>query len=183
MPAFLRSFFRRVALALLLAPATVSAHDANLATYQIRYQAGQWQFELMVPLPGLERSLTARSGGNDLPASGSTAYKEHIVALIKHDFDVRVTGATADGKAVTHVTAGLGRGRLRLDDHMSVFVFEITGMPERVDLLDFRLPGMAENAQQNNILYLVDGEERRRYILNAGNDFSGVDRGFFMPGA
>jgi hypothetical protein len=131
-----------------------NAHDSNIATFQIRHlDDGRWIYEVMTPLYGIDQSLIASSSNKaKLKAipKGSTAYKQRLV------------------------------GKIKLDDHLSVFIFEILGMPENVTQLKFRISNMANNDSQNNILRLIDGAKNKKYLLNHKNNFSGVDKGFFF---
>lgn len=160
------------------------AHDESLATVHIRRSdGGQWQFEIMAPLHALDHAMRAAvltsKADESLPVAGSNAYKEAIAAYVKDGFEVYASGRNSAGQLLESVSLSLGAGRLRLDDHVSLLLFEINGMPAVVEQLEFTLAYMAENPNQNNFLRLIHGKQSKRYILNSQNHFSSVDRGFF----
>lgn len=167
-------------------PALSLAHDSNLATLQIiRLGPDRWVFELKTPLYGLDQSLRAYLEENtgeptDLLA-GSREYKERLVEYIKAEFDVTATGSRASQNAgeVVAVHPTLGAGRLKLDEHQSTLLFEIRGMPEKLEQLAFRFAYMSHNMAQHHMVRLIDGVRSERYILNGSNDFQAVNRGFF----
>lgn len=160
------------------------AHDSNIATFQIRrLETDQWIYEVMAPLYGLDQSMRASSAAKSADISelviGSTAYKQQIVAHIKEGFEVRAISDRPGDQPEQTMQLSLGQGRIKLDDHLSVLIFEIKGMPEMIEQLDFHLGNMSNNEAQNNVLRLIDGERKQRYILNAENGFAGQDIGFF----
>ncbi len=168
-------------------PALSLAHDSHLATLQIiRLGVDRWVFELKTPLYGLDQSLRAyleeRAGEPTELLVGSREYKERLVDYVKAEFDVTATGSTASHNAreVVAVHPTLGRGRLKLDEHQSTLVFEIQGMPEKVEQLAFRFAYMSHNDAQHHMVRLIDGVRSERYILNGSNDFAAVNRGFFL---
>lgn len=159
------------------------AHDSNIATFQIRHlDNGQWVYEVMTPLHGLKQSLRASLVGRDAAVDmspKSAEYKEKLIAHIKQGFDVKAF--SADKNTVKPVKLALGKGKIKLDEHMSVLIFEIKGMPKHIAQLDFHLDNMSNNASQNNLLRLIEGERYKKYLLNEKNDFSASDKGFFDP--
>lgn len=154
------------------------AHDANIATFQIRQlPEGQWLYEVMTPLHNLDESMRNELG-QDAPSDdlNSVEYKQAIVAHIKNGFDVTVNN---DITGVASHALKLGKGRIKLNQHLSVLIFEIQGMPKEVKKLDFKLANRSDNSHQTNIFRLIKGKQTKRYILNQHNDFSGSDLGFF----
>ena len=77
----------------------------------------------------------------------------------------------------SRVKLTLGRGKMSLGNHLSVLSFEIKNMPSTIEALEFTLGIMTKNSR--NILYLIDGDRSKRYVLRKSNDFSGKDEGFF----
>ena len=172
-------------------PALSLAHDSNLATLQIIHLGpDRWVFELKTPLYGLDQSLRAyldaETGEPAELLAGSREYKERLVEYIKAEFDVTATGSSTSqnvGETVT-VHPTLGAGRMKLDEHQSTLVFEIQGMPEKLEQLAFRFAYMSHNDAHHTMVRLIDGVRSQRYILNGSNDFQAVDRGFFrLPDA
>ncbi|MBZ2162089.1 hypothetical protein [Alteromonas stellipolaris] len=161
-----------------------NAHDSNIATFQIRHlDDGRWIYEVMTPLYGIDQSLIASSSDKaklKTISKDSTAYKQRLVAHIKQAFDVKAFSRGEKTQEVIKSQLHLGEGKIKLDDHLSVFIFEILGMPENVTQLNFRISNMANNDSQINILRLIDGAKNKRYLLNHKNNFSGVDKGFFF---
>lgn len=159
------------------------AHDSNIATFHIRHLAdGLWVYELMTPLYGLDMSLReAMKGDTDLPklTKESAEYKKKLISHIKHGFDITAIEYSEDKSATKPIKLSLGEGRIKLNEHQSVFIFEIKGMPKDVIQLDFRLANMSNNDSQNNLLRLIDGQKTKKYLLNQSNDFSGQNIGFF----
>lgn len=159
------------------------AHDSNIATFHIRHMADDlWVYELMTPLHGLDTSLReAMKGDTGLAnlAQESTEYKQKLITHIKIGFDVSAMEYSEDKSATKPVKLSLGKGRIKLNEHQSVFIFEIKGMPKDVMQLDFRLASMSNNDSQNNLLRLIDGQKTKKYLLNQSNDFSGQSIGFF----
>ncbi|WP_218419849.1 hypothetical protein [Alteromonas lipotrueae] len=138
---------------------------------------------MMTPLYGIDQSLIASSNVKaKLKAipKDSAEYKQRLVAHIKQAFDVKAFSRGEKPQEVTTSQLRLGQGKIKLDDHLSVFIFEILGMPENVMQLKFRISNMANNDSQNNILRLIDGAKNKKYLLNHKNNFSGVDKGFFF---
>lgn len=181
---------RVFALALLLlgcVPGLAIAHDSSVATLQLIHLANdKWLFEMKTPLYGLDQALrreldeSAGESAGLLP--GSREYKERLVAYVKQGFEVTATAPSGetDEVGLVEVQPQLGAGRLKLNDHQSVLMFEIQDMPNAVEALEMRFGYMSHNMAQHNILRLVDGERSRRYILNVDNAFGAVDRGFFL---
>lgn len=161
---------------------TASAHDANFAAIKIiRQPTNTWTFELQTPLEGLDQSMRqfneerARDLG-DLTA-GNTRYKELIVEYVKATFELD-SNIVGDDESPSP-KAVLGPGRIKLGDHVSVLIFNIENMPDEVSDLTLRMPFMASNPGQHNILWLIDGERSQRYVLNADNEFTVVDAEFY----
>ena len=170
-------------------PDLAVAHDSNLATLQvIHVESDQWVFELKTPLYGLDQSL--RKYLEDETAepvsliAGSREYKERLVEYIKAGFDVTTRGVdnVESGREVVSTRPSLGVGRLKLDDHMSILLFEIEDMPEVVEELEISFRYMSNNDAQHNIVRLIDGSRSQRYILNSSIGFAAVDSGFFLHG-
>ena len=189
---FLEAFFQRshivrlllLGIVLLGIPVTSNAHDSNLAAMQIRKLEHQvWVYEVMTPLYSLDQSMRSFNADRAEQVAaievGSIEYKQEIVAHIKQGFNIQVSGFDTDGNAVTSRELSLGQGRISLGDHLSTLIFEIKGMPERVDELSFYLNNMSNNPKQTNLLRLIEGDRQTRYSLHSENNFSGVDRGFF----
>lgn len=170
-------------------PDLAVAHDSNLATLQvIHVESDQWVFELKTPLYGLDQSLRKyledETGEPVSLIAGSREYKERLVEYIKAGFDVTTRGVdnVESGREVVSTRPSLGVGRLKLDDHMSILLFEIEDMPEVVEELEISFRYMSNNDAQHNIVRLIDGSRSQRYILNSSNGFAAVDSGFFLHG-
>jgi hypothetical protein len=153
------------------------AHDANLATFQIR-QVGeqQWMYEVMTPLYNLDKSLRASEKNIPTADVNNLKYKQKIIAHIKQGFNVKATSLKSTASAVQLT---LGEGRVKLDDHLSVLIFKINGMPKTIKQLDFSLKTMSENVVYNNIFRIIKGDKNERYLLNVDNNFSGRVTDFF----
>ena len=169
---------------LILMSATLShAHDINIATFQIRHLDNDlWVYEVMTPLYGLDQSLKSfvdDSAKWSALAKGSTEYKEQLVAYLKSGFRVQASTEKSEKQLPISSKLTLGKGKIKLDDHLSVFIFEIKGMPKKVAQLDFEISHMSKNASQYNVLRLIDGDQSKKYILNSKNIFSASDKGFF----
>jgi hypothetical protein len=161
-----------------------AAHDNNIATFQIRrIGSTQWVYEVMTPLYGLDQSMRASmtntTENNAELVVGSTEYKEKIVAHIKEGFKVTATNNSVDDKTKQTVQLTLGQGRIKLNDHLTILIFEIKGMPTSVEQLNFHLTNMSNNQSQNNMLRLIDGQRSQHYVLNKSNQFTAQDNGFF----
>jgi hypothetical protein len=150
------------------------AHDANMATFQIRQTAEQeWMYEVMTPLYNLDRSARAINKTLSPADIKSIQYKQEIIAYIKQGFDVKVSGYDAKKAAVNAAGLTLGRGRIKLDDHLSVLIFKIKGMPETVKEIDFQITNMSEYLKHNNLFRIIKGNKNKHYLLNKENNFSG----------
>jgi len=171
----------------LMFSAVSDAHDSNIATFQIRHlEDNRWIYEVMTPFYSIDQSLIAASTDKasvSALSKNSVEYKQRLVAHIKQAFDVIAVSESAENLPVNiSKQLRLGEGRIKIDDHLSVFIFEIIGMPENVYTLNFHLSYMANNASQNNVLRLIDGDKSKKYFLNHKNNFTGVDIGFFHHG-
>ncbi len=158
---------------------TANAHDSNTGTFYIRHHENHWSFEVMAPLYTLDQSLksTISSELYESLTPGSNAYKQQLVAHIKAAFDVQAITESQSTDARSRVKLTLGRGKMSLGNHLSVLSFEIKNMSSTIEALEFTLGIMTENPR--NILYLIDGDRSKRYVLKKSNDFSGNDEGFF----
>lgn len=168
---------------------TANAHDSNTGTFYIRHHENHWSFEVMAPLYTLDQSLKSTISPElyESLTPGSNAYKQQLVAHTKAAFDVQAMtesqSTDAQSKEVqsketrSRVKLTLGRGKMSLGNHLSVLSFEIKNMPSTIEALEFTLGIMTKNSR--NILYLIDGDRSKRYVLRKSNDFSGKDEGFF----
>lgn len=150
------------------------AHDTNIATFHIRQIAEQeWIYEVMTPLYNLDRSARATNKALSPADTKSIQYKQEIIAYIKQGFDVKVSGY--DDKKVSVNAAGLtlGKGRIKLDDHLSVLIFKIKGMPKSVKEIEFHITNMSEHLRHNNIFRIIKGRKNKHFLLNRENNFSG----------
>jgi hypothetical protein len=157
------------------------SHDVNLATFQVRNIGEQkWVYEVMTPLYNLDTSI--RANHKDIPKADlkSIEYKQKIVAYIKEGFDMKVTGIKADKTIVNQAPLTLGAGRIKLDNHLSVVIFEIKGMPKAITKLDYTLASMSENVVHNNIFRIIKPDDNKHFLLNNNNGFSGSVSEFFM---
>lgn len=157
------------------------AHDINIATFQIRHLENQrWIYEVMTPLSNLDRSLRVKNQNAPDADINSIQYKQSIVKYIKQGFAVTAIGYNADAKdSTSEIALQLGQGRIKLNDHLSVLMFEIKGMPEIVSQLDFHFSSMSEFRPANNIFRMIDGDKKQRCFLNQGNNYSGSISRFF----
>jgi hypothetical protein len=156
------------------------AHDTNIATFQIRQiKDQQWMYEVMTPLSNLDKSLQASI--KDAPKADlhSVKYKQKVIEYIKQGFDIKITGSDDKNITIESAKLSLGKGRIKLNDHLSVVIFQIKGMPENISKMDFHLTNMSENLSHNNILRLIQGDKNKRYLLNKENNFSGSIVNFF----
>lgn len=168
---FVTSIF--VVLVALNSASTAIAHGDSHSTIKIiRTTAGNWAFELQAPLAKLDNAMLLSSEPPSTEyESGSIRHKELLVQYIKQTFDLKVPNATE--------VPELGKGRLRLGHHVSVFQFEIKHLPDAPEQLQVSLPFMGDLAGQQNVLYLIDGERKERFVLSAGNKFSLAQTDFF----
>jgi hypothetical protein len=161
---------------------TSLAHDTNIATFQIRQiKDQQWMYEVMTPLSNLDKSLQASIKNAPKADVNNVKYKQKVIAYIKQGFDIKITGSDDKNITIESVKLSLGKGRIKLNDHLSVIIFEIKGMPKNISKLDFHLTNMSENLSHNNILRLIQGDKNKRYLLNKENNFSGSIVSFFSP--
>ena len=158
------------------------AHGDNVATIKIsRQPSNNWIFELHTPLHGLDEAMREinKERAPELAEldQNSVEYKELIVDYVKSEFALEQVGA--DNNATAKSASSLGRGRLRLGEHASVLMFEITNMPDESEEVTLHLPYMENIAGQANVLWLVDGDRSERYVLTADNKFTASDVDFF----
>ena len=163
------------------------AHDSSVATLQIiRLSPDKWVFEVKTPLYGLDQAMRKfnanKSNNLTVLVVGSKKYKELIVEYVKAEFDISAWSKATDNKSKNnnHVKLTLGKGRIKLDDHVSTLVFEIKGMPKKSEKLEFLLPYMSHNEKQHNILRLIDGKRSKHYILSSSNNYLAIDTAFFQ---
>lgn len=160
-------------------------HDSRLATIEVtRIGDSQWIMKLMSPLFGLDASLRAygadkSNNGRDLEV-GSREYKERLVAYIKSEFSMTAMVSANNVSGFVPVRASLGKGRLKLNDHLSTLIFEINGLPVEFTQLVFRLAFMANIKGQQHLLKLIDGSRTEKYVLIEENDFSVVVDEYFQ---
>jgi len=164
--------------------AGASAHDAGVAAITIaRQPSDTWTFELQAPLSGLDRAMrrfhASRSRELDALDEDSTRYKELLVEYVKATFELE-PGAAGGGGAPVPAPA-LGAGRIKLGEHVSVLIFAVENMPTELDTLTLRLPYMADEAGQRNVLWLVDGDRRDRHVLGEDGAFTVLATEFFKP--
>ncbi|MDO6683025.1 hypothetical protein Q4551_12060 [Oceanobacter sp. 5_MG-2023] len=156
-----------------VSPAVLS-HDVNMATFQVRYVESQgWVYEVMTPLYNLDRSLHMTHPDAPDADFDSVAYKESVVAYIKQGFDMSVSDAQAAPDS-GDLAVSLGRGRIKLDNHLSVLLFEIKGMPTDVSKLAFHISSMTEYRPAKNVFRVIHGEHIQRYWLTPGNHYAGA---------
>jgi len=152
-----------------------SAHDTNFAFIKIiRLPSNVWSFELNTPLYELDRSMRQFNAerSRDLKdlTVGTPRYKELIVEYVRTTFMLDHV-ALNDSKSLSS-KPNLGPGRIKLGNHESVLIFTIENMPAAPRELTLRLPFMANNAGQHNILWLIDSLRTQRHIFNEDNHFT-----------
>ena len=157
-------------------------HDANYAAIKIiRQQPDTWTFELQTPLQALDNGMRLfndkQSRNIEDVAAGSVKYKELIVEYVKETGKLE-TASTMDNQTPTTGPV-LGSGKIKLGEHVSVLIFDIENMPQTPELMTLRLPYMADNPGQHNILWLIDGEHRERQVLSENNNFTLLETDFF----
>lgn len=159
---------------------TALAHDQNVASIRIIQQSPDtWIFDLRTPLGRLDQSMRRFHADADspIPASSdrdSNHYKALVVDYVKSVFSLEFAGDIDQ-----NATPALGRGRIKLADHLSILIFEIRHMPDEPGAMSLTLPYMAENTGQHTILWLIDGKRSERHVLSEKNRFSLPDTGFF----
>ncbi|MFT2091738.1 hypothetical protein [Paraglaciecola sp. 2405UD69-4] len=172
---------------ILLTPLAV-AHDSNIATFQVRHIGpDRWVYEIMAPLAALDMSLRAELETGSTVADLSLddpVYKKALVKHLKKGFNMNALTNPLEGGEFEHLaTLSLGAGRIKLEPHLSVLIFDIKNMPSAPDALKFHISSMSQNPSQLNLLRLIEGQRTKKYILNHNNNFSGLDKGFFTAEA
>lgn len=164
----------------------VGAHGSDHATLRvIRNQQANWVFELQAPLSSLDVAMKSykqqRGSSVENVVSKSKQHKELLVDYVKQTFTVTVIGESDLNDEINDnvLKPRLGKGQMKLGDHISVFRFEILNMPNRVGQLTFVLPFMQETPGQQNLLQLIDSSKSFRSVLDASNLYSLVETDFF----
>ena len=137
----------------------------------------------MAPLEGLDHALRSANKSSSVDVEslevGSVEYKQQLIGYIKENYNLFAIKSESTAQPNTRIRTYLGRGKIKLDDHMTQFIFEIKEMPAMPEKLEFHFPYMVENRTQNNIVRLINDKQHVRYTLSAANDFFGEDNGFF----
>jgi hypothetical protein len=122
-----------------------------------------WRLRMHFAQATLDSAVATLHGVDRLRALPRTELEKILVRYVRDS--VRITGDAGGTIRLAHAVPSVG-------GHESVFEFDVIGIPAGTEMLRVRIAAGAENRNFTNMLYTIIDGRKRRYVLDASNDYT-----------